>query len=74
MALSRLTWPQLALVTVLGVAGGLYVYKPIYQQYSLEQRKARERVRAGPAQQKEGEAVEDGSDSNSHCDSNAPES
>ncbi|XP_078386478.1 protein PIGBOS1 [Cetorhinus maximus] len=49
MALSRLTFPQLALAVVLGVAGGLYVYKPIYQRYSLEQRKAREAAVGSPA-------------------------
>ncbi|XP_020375534.1 protein PIGBOS1 [Rhincodon typus] len=42
MALRRLPFSQLTLAAVLGVAGGLYVYKPIFQRYSLEQRKAQE--------------------------------
>ncbi|XP_024858633.1 protein PIGBOS1 [Kryptolebias marmoratus] len=37
----RLTFPQLALATVLGVAGGVYVYKPYFVQSAknLEQQK-----------------------------------
>ncbi|XP_043532982.1 protein PIGBOS1 [Chiloscyllium plagiosum] len=42
MAFRRLPFPQLTLAALLGVAGGLYVYKPLFQRYSLEQRKARE--------------------------------
>ncbi|XP_042199957.1 protein PIGBOS1-like [Callorhinchus milii] len=34
----RLSFPQMSLMTALGVAGGLYVYKPIFQQLSLESR------------------------------------
>ncbi|XP_038670069.1 protein PIGBOS1-like [Scyliorhinus canicula] len=50
MALRGLTFPQLALAAVLGVAGGLYVYKPIYQRYNLqEQRKTREAAEGSSA-------------------------
>ncbi|XP_055517241.1 protein PIGBOS1 [Leucoraja erinacea] len=35
-----LTFPQLTLAAVVGVAGGLYIYRPLYKQYRLEQAKA----------------------------------
>lgn len=35
-----LTFPQLTLAVVVGVAGGLYIYRPLYKQYRLEQAKA----------------------------------
>ncbi|XP_067873929.1 protein PIGBOS1 [Heterodontus francisci] len=54
MTLSRLTFPQLALAVLLGVAGGLYVYKPILQRYSLEQSQAREAAHRQGGQTAEG--------------------
>ncbi|XP_069766552.1 protein PIGBOS1 [Narcine bancroftii] len=35
----RLTFPQMCLAVVLGVAGGIYIYKPLYEQYRLERAK-----------------------------------
>ncbi|KAE8617679.1 hypothetical protein XENTR_v10009162 [Xenopus tropicalis] len=34
----RLSLPQLFLATFLGVAGGVYIYKPIFEQYMWEQK------------------------------------
>ncbi|XP_053318503.1 protein PIGBOS1 [Spea bombifrons] len=33
-----LSFPQLFLATFLGVAGGVYIYKPIYEQYYWEKK------------------------------------
>ncbi|KAK6475173.1 protein PIGBOS1 [Huso huso] len=43
MIFGRLSFSQIALVTLIGVAGGVYVYKPIYEQYNKEQRLLKEK-------------------------------
>ncbi|KAK1160720.1 protein PIGBOS1 [Acipenser oxyrinchus oxyrinchus] len=43
MIFGRLSFSQIALVTLVGVAGGVYVYKPIYEQYNKEQRLLKEK-------------------------------
>ncbi|XP_030046090.1 protein PIGBOS1 [Microcaecilia unicolor] len=35
----RFSIPQILLATLLGIAGGLYIYKPIYEQYYWDQKK-----------------------------------
>ncbi|XP_078283419.1 protein PIGBOS1 [Rhinoraja longicauda] len=42
-----LTFPQLTLALVVGVAGGLYIYKPLYKQYRLEQASAQGKAAPG---------------------------
>ncbi|MBN3283027.1 RB27A protein, partial [Polyodon spathula] len=43
MIFGRLSFSQIAMVTLIGVAGGVYVYKPIYEQYNKEQRLLKEK-------------------------------
>ncbi|XP_036048536.1 protein PIGBOS1 [Onychomys torridus] len=43
--LRRMTFPQLVFAAFLGVAGGLYIYQPIFEQYSREQKELREKVK-----------------------------
>ncbi|XP_019359792.1 PREDICTED: protein PIGBOS1 [Gavialis gangeticus] len=42
----RLTFPQKILGMVLGVAGGIYVYKPIFDQFRREQKQIKETLEA----------------------------
>ncbi|XP_018110943.1 protein PIGBOS1 [Xenopus laevis] len=34
----RFSFPQIFLATLLGVAGGVYIYKPMFEQYAWEQK------------------------------------
>lgn len=43
--LGRLTRPQLLFAAVLGVAGGMYIYQPIFEQYSRDQKELKEKVK-----------------------------
>ncbi|XP_021085041.1 protein PIGBOS1 [Mesocricetus auratus] len=43
--LGRLTLPQLLFATVLGIAGGVYIYQPIFEQYSRDQKELKEKVK-----------------------------
>ncbi|XP_029430917.1 protein PIGBOS1 [Rhinatrema bivittatum] len=38
---SRFSIPQILLATLLGAGGGLYIYRPIYEQYYWEQKKSK---------------------------------
>ncbi|XP_014339840.1 protein PIGBOS1 [Latimeria chalumnae] len=55
MVFSRLSFPQIAMMTLLGAAGGVYVYKPIYEQYSKDQRRLKEKKVQGAQQLKDSE-------------------
>ncbi|XP_056665938.1 protein PIGBOS1 [Monodelphis domestica] len=39
----RLSFPQIILASVLGVAGGIYIYQPIFEQYSRDQKLLKEK-------------------------------
>ncbi|XP_021493664.1 protein PIGBOS1 [Meriones unguiculatus] len=41
----RLTLPQLVFAVVLGIAGGVYIYQPIFEQYSRDQKELKEKVK-----------------------------
>ncbi|KAF6352058.1 PIGB opposite strand 1 [Rhinolophus ferrumequinum] len=41
----RLTFPQLLLASVLGIAGGIYIYQPIFEQYSRDQKELKEKLK-----------------------------
>ncbi|EGV99875.1 hypothetical protein I79_000147 [Cricetulus griseus] len=43
--LGRLTLPQLVFATFLGIAGGLYIYQPIFEQYSRDQKELKEKLK-----------------------------
>lgn len=43
--LRRLTRPQLLFAAALGVAGGMYIYQPIFEQYSRDQKELKEKVK-----------------------------
>ncbi|XP_032767446.1 protein PIGBOS1 [Rattus rattus] len=43
--LGRLTLPQLLFAAALGVAGGMYIYQPIFEQYSRDQKELKEKVK-----------------------------
>ncbi|XP_066491237.1 protein PIGBOS1 [Tiliqua scincoides] len=47
----RLTFPQILLGTLLGVVGGVYIYKPIFEQHHWQQNKSSEKLQV--AQEKE---------------------
>ncbi|XP_014372535.1 protein PIGBOS1 [Alligator sinensis] len=42
----RLTLPQIILGVVLGVGGGIYIYKPIFDQFRREQKQLQEKLEA----------------------------
>ncbi|XP_072472176.1 protein PIGBOS1 [Notamacropus eugenii] len=42
----RLTFPQMLLASVLGVAGGIYIYQPIFEQYSRDQKILKEKTQS----------------------------
>ncbi|XP_041082816.1 protein PIGBOS1 [Polyodon spathula] len=54
MIFGRLSFSQIALVTLIGVAGGVYVYKPIYEQYNKEQRLLKEKTEQGELGEQKG--------------------
>ncbi|XP_036351565.1 protein PIGBOS1 [Ochotona princeps] len=41
----RLTVPQMLFATVLGIAGGIYIYQPIFEQYSRDQKELKEKMK-----------------------------
>lgn len=41
----RLTLPQLVFAGFLGLAGGIYIYQPIFEQYAREQKELKERAK-----------------------------
>ncbi|XP_069078537.1 protein PIGBOS1 [Pleurodeles waltl] len=38
----RFTVPQMLLASLVGIAGGFYIYKPIYEQYYWDNRTTKE--------------------------------
>ncbi|XP_017657434.1 protein PIGBOS1 [Nannospalax galili] len=43
--LGRVTLPQLLFASVLGIAGGMYIYQPIFEQYSRNQKELKEKMK-----------------------------
>lgn len=41
----RLTFPQLLFASILGIAGGIYIYQPIFEQYSRDQKELKEKLK-----------------------------
>ncbi|XP_060034219.1 protein PIGBOS1 [Erinaceus europaeus] len=41
----RLTFSQLLFASVLGIASGLYIYQPIFEQYSKDQKELKEKLK-----------------------------
>lgn len=41
----RLTFPQLLFASLLGIAGGIYIYQPIFEQYSRDQKELKEKMK-----------------------------
>ncbi|XP_048189263.1 protein PIGBOS1 [Perognathus longimembris pacificus] len=41
----RLTFPQMLFATVLGIAGGIYIYQPILEQYSRDQEELKRKTK-----------------------------
>uniref|UniRef100_A0A9L0IXW0 PIGB opposite strand 1 n=2 Tax=Equus asinus TaxID=9793 RepID=A0A9L0IXW0_EQUAS len=41
----RLTLPQLLFASILGIAGGIYIYQPIFEQYSRDQKELKEKLK-----------------------------
>ncbi|XP_043934888.1 protein PIGBOS1 [Protopterus annectens] len=50
MIFGRLTFFQMVAMTFLGVAGGVYVYKPIFEQYTKDQKLLKENEQATQAE------------------------
>ncbi|XP_053575879.1 protein PIGBOS1 [Bombina bombina] len=42
----RLSFTQLLIATVVGVSGGVYIYKPIFEQYRWDQKHLKTEVQA----------------------------
>ncbi|XP_037358425.1 protein PIGBOS1 [Talpa occidentalis] len=40
----RVSFPQLLFASILGIAGGIYIYQPIFEQYAREQKKLKEKL------------------------------
>ncbi|XP_017654454.1 protein PIGBOS1-like [Nannospalax galili] len=43
--LGRVTLPQMLFASILGIAGGMYIYQPIFEQYSRNQKELKEKVK-----------------------------
>uniref|UniRef100_A0A8C6D995 PIGB opposite strand 1 n=1 Tax=Moschus moschiferus TaxID=68415 RepID=A0A8C6D995_MOSMO len=41
----RLTFPQLLFASLLGIAGGIYIYQPIFEQYSRDRKELKEKMK-----------------------------
>lgn len=41
----RVTLPQLLFAGILGIAGGIYIFQPIFEQYSREQKELKEKLK-----------------------------
>jgi hypothetical protein len=41
----RLTGPQLLFASILGIAGGMYIYQPIFEQYSRDQKELKQKMK-----------------------------
>lgn len=41
----RVTLPQLLFASFLGIAGGIYIYQPIFEQYSRDQKELKEKLK-----------------------------
>ena len=41
----RLTFPQLLFASLLGIAGGIYIYQPIFERYSRDQKELKEKMK-----------------------------
>ncbi|XP_049708591.1 protein PIGBOS1 isoform X2 [Elephas maximus indicus] len=41
----RLTLPQWLFASILGIAGGVYIYQPIFEQYSRDQQALKEELK-----------------------------
>ncbi|KAM4829123.1 protein PIGBOS1 isoform 1-T4 [Thomomys bottae] len=41
----RLTLPQMLFSAILGIAGGIYIYQPILEQYSRDQEELRRKMK-----------------------------
>ena len=41
----RLTFPQLLFASLLGIAGGICIYQPIFEQYSRDQKELKEKMK-----------------------------
>ncbi|XP_042543726.1 protein PIGBOS1 [Dipodomys merriami] len=41
----RLTLPQMLFATILGIAGGIYIYQPIFEQYARDQEELKEKMK-----------------------------
>ncbi|KAM5235924.1 protein PIGBOS1 [Ctenodactylus gundi] len=39
------TFPQLLFAGILGIAGGIYIYQPLFEQYSRDQKELKEKVK-----------------------------
>ena len=38
-------FPQLLFASILGIAGGIYIYQPIFEQYSRDQKELKEKMK-----------------------------
>ncbi|XP_077604418.1 protein PIGBOS1 [Crocuta crocuta] len=41
----RLTLPQLLFASILGIAGGMYIYQPIFEQYYRDQMEFKKKLK-----------------------------
>ncbi|XP_053449329.1 protein PIGBOS1 [Nycticebus coucang] len=48
----RLTLPQLFFATFLGIASGIYIYQPIFEQYSRNQKELTEKLKLAQESEK----------------------
>ncbi|CAK6432212.1 unnamed protein product [Pipistrellus nathusii] len=41
----RVTLPQMLFAGILGIAGGIYIFQPIFEQYSRDQKELKEKLK-----------------------------
>ncbi|XP_069315688.1 protein PIGBOS1 [Eulemur rufifrons] len=48
----RLTLPELLFASILGIASGIYIYQPIFEQYSRDQKALKEKLKLAQESEK----------------------
>lgn len=48
----RVTLPQALFAGILGIAGGIYIYQPIFEQYSRDQKELKEKLKLAEESEK----------------------
>ncbi|XP_020141501.1 protein PIGBOS1 [Microcebus murinus] len=48
----RLTLPELLFASILGIASGVYIFQPVFEQYSRDQKELKEKLQLAQESEK----------------------